>query len=45
MESEFISTMALTFELAAVTTVILLLIGIPLAAFLAFSQTRFKSII
>lgn len=45
MESEFISTMALTFKLAAVTTVILLIIGIPLAAFLVFSRMRFKSII
>lgn len=45
MESEFISTMALTFKLAAVTTMILLLIGIPLAAFLVFSRVRFKSII
>jgi len=44
MENEFLTTMTLTFELAAVTTVILLLIGIPLAAFLAFSKTRFKSI-
>ncbi|MDP2850472.1 MAG: molybdate ABC transporter permease subunit [Sulfuricurvum sp.] len=45
MESEFISTMVLTFKLAAVTTVILLLIGIPLASFLVFSKMRFKSII
>lgn len=44
MESEFLTTMALTFELAAVTTIILLIIGIPLAAFLAFSKTRFKSV-
>lgn len=44
MENEFLTTMALTFELAAVTTVILLLIGIPLATFLAFSKTRFKSV-
>ena len=45
MEAEFISTMALTFKLAAVTTVILLVISIPLAAFLVFSTMRFKSII
>lgn len=45
MESEFISTMVLTFKLAAVTTVILLIIGIPLASFLVFSKMRFKSII
>jgi molybdate transport system permease protein len=37
--------MALTFKLAAVTTIILLLIGIPLASFLVFSKMRFKSII
>jgi len=45
MEAEFLSTMALTFKLAAVTTLILLLIGIPLAAFLVFSKMRFKSIL
>lgn len=45
MESEFLATMALTFELAAVTTAILLLIGIPLAAFLAYSNMRFKSVV
>jgi molybdate transport system permease protein len=45
MESEFLETMALTFKLAAVTTIILLLIGIPLASFLVFSKMRFKSII
>lgn len=45
MESEFLSTMALTFKLAAITTLILLLIGIPLAAFLALAKTRFKSVI
>ena len=45
MESEFLETMALTFELAAVTTAILLLIGIPIAAFLAYSTMRFKSIV
>ena len=45
MESEFLSTMLLTFKLATVTTVILLVIGIPLASFLVFSKIRFKSII
>jgi molybdate transport system permease protein len=45
MESEFLSTMALTFKLAAVTTAILLVIAIPLASFLVFSKMRFKSII
>ncbi len=45
MESEFLTTMVLTFELATITTIILLLIGIPLAAFLAYGRTRFKSLI
>lgn len=45
MESEFLATMALTFKLATVTTLILLFIGIPLAAFLVFSTMRFKSVI
>lgn len=45
MESEFIATMVLTFKLASITTFILLLIAIPLAWSLAFSNWRFKSII
>lgn len=45
MESEFLSTMVLTFKLAAITTGILLFIAIPLASFLVFSKIRFKSII
>jgi molybdate transport system permease protein len=44
METEFIKTMILTFKLATITTLILLFISIPLASFLAFSKTRFKSI-
>ncbi len=36
--------MALTFKLATITTLILLFISIPLAAFLVFSKTRLKSI-
>ncbi len=44
MDKEFIETMMLTFELATITTLILLLIGIPIASFLAFSRMRFKSI-
>lgn len=35
----------LTFQLACTTTVVLLIIGIPLAAFLAFTSFRFKVII
>src|SRR4051794_38689018 len=34
----------LTLQLALTTTAILLLIGIPLAAFLAFTRSRFKAI-
>lgn len=45
MESEFLATMVLTFKLASVTTLILLVIAVPLAWFLAFSSFRFKSIL
>lgn len=45
MESEFFTTMVLTFKLAAITTAILLIIAIPLASFLVFSKMRFKSVI
>jgi len=45
MESEFISTMVLTFKLAFITTLILLVIAIPLASFLVFSRVRFKSVL
>jgi len=44
MDNSFIETMVLTFKLASVTTIILLIIGIPIASFLAFSKMRFKSI-
>lgn len=45
MESEFLSTMLLTFKLATITTLILLIIAIPLASFLVFGKMRFKSVI
>ena len=45
MNTEFIDTMILTFKLASVTTVILFLIGVPLAALLAFGTMRFKSVL
>jgi len=45
MESEFLSTMVLTFKLAAITTAILLVIAIPLASFIVFSRVRFKSVV
>lgn len=35
----------LTFELAAVTTLILLVVGVPLAYCIAYTQTRFKPVI
>ncbi|KIM04752.1 MAG: molybdenum ABC transporter permease [Sulfurovum sp. AS07-7] len=44
MDSAFIETMVLTFELATITTLILLVIAIPIASFLAFSKMRFKSV-
>lgn len=44
MDSEFLQTMELTFRLAAVTTVILLLISLPVAWYLASSTSRFKPI-
>jgi molybdate transport system permease protein len=44
MDNSFIETMVLTFKLASVTTLILLIIGIPIASFLAFSKMRFKAI-
>ncbi len=42
MENEFLATMWLTFKLAFVATVILLIIGIPLAYYLAFTKNRLK---
>jgi molybdate transport system permease protein len=43
-DAGFVETMLLTFKLAGVTTVLLLLIGIPLAYSLAFSRSRLKPI-
>ncbi|WP_286335970.1 molybdate ABC transporter permease subunit [Hydrogenimonas cancrithermarum] len=45
MDAQFWTTMALTFKLAVVTTIILLFIGVPLAYFLASTRSRFKPII
>lgn len=42
MEDSFFQTMRLTFELAAVTTLILLFIGIPIAYFLSQTKSAFK---
>lgn len=44
MDRAFIETMVLTFEIATVTTIILLAIGLPIASYLAFGKSRFKSI-
>ena len=45
MNTEFWQTLLLTFELAAITTIFLLLIGIPLAYFLANTQMKAKPLI
>ncbi len=42
MNEEFISTMAVTFKLAFITTLILLIIGIPLAYFLSITRSKLK---
>lgn len=45
MDTEFLQTMLLTFKLAAITTILLLFIGIPLGYFLSQTSSRFKPII
>lgn len=45
MNTEFWQTLLITFQLAAITTVFLLLIGIPLAYFLANTKSRLKPIL
>ena len=45
MNESFIETMKLTFELAGITTLILLFIGIPLGYFLSQTRSKFKPII
>ena len=45
MEDSFFQTMKLTFELAGVTTLILLFIGIPLGYFLSQTKSKLKSVI
>ena len=42
MQSDFWQTLYITFQLAAITTLILLIIGIPLAYFLSRSRSRVK---
>ncbi len=45
MDADFIQTLLLTFKLAASTTLILVVIGLPIAWFLAFSRFKLKPII
>ena len=45
MDETFAQTMKLTFELAGITTLILLFIGIPLGYFLSQTRSKFKPII
>jgi len=45
MDSSFIQTLLLTFKLAFLTTAILLVIGLPIARWLAYSKFRFKPVI
>lgn len=45
MDVSFLETMKLTFELAAVTTFILLFIGIPLGYFLSQTKSKLKPVI
>ncbi|MDD5401506.1 MAG: molybdate ABC transporter permease subunit [Sulfurimonas sp.] len=45
MDESFLQTMKLTFELAAITTFILLFIGIPLGYFLSQTKSKLKPVI
>lgn len=45
METEFVQTLWLTFKLAASTTVILLLIGLPFARWLAYTKIKLKPLV
>ena len=45
MDAAFWQTLGLTFQLAAITTLVLLLIGIPLAYYLATTTSRIKPIL
>lgn len=44
MNSEFWQTLWLTFQLAGITTLVLLFLGIPIAYFLAYTRSKFKPI-
>jgi len=45
MDATFIETLWITFKLAMSTTVILILVGVPIAYWLAYSKFKFKPII
>jgi molybdate transport system permease protein len=45
MDNEFLQTLLLTFKLALLTTLILLVIGLPIACWLAFSRFRLKPVV
>ncbi|ADU66579.1 molybdate ABC transporter, inner membrane subunit [Desulfurispirillum indicum S5] len=45
MNPDFIQTMTLTFQVALITTIILLVLGIPLAYWLAYTRSRAKSVV
>lgn len=45
MDSDFLETLWITFKLASLTTLALLIIGLPIARFLAFSKFRFKPLL
>lgn len=45
MENSFFQTMKLTFELAGITTLILLIIGIPLGYFLSQTKSKLKPVL
>lgn len=45
MDAEFLSTLLLTFKLAFATTIILLIIGLPVSWFLAYSKFKLKPVV
>jgi molybdate transport system permease protein len=45
MESNFFETLYITFKLAFITTVLLLILGFPISIVLAFKKFRFKTIV
>ena len=45
MPSEFLQTLLLTFQLAALTTLLLLLLGVPLAYWLAYARFRGRAVV